>query len=470
MKRFKLTFSKKILLLLFASIGFSILFSFFFIHYLYSKLYLSSIEESIIYQGQRTASHYHHGELSEEIIEKIQWYNIVSEYEIIVVDNLDQLSSYFPYQLDYKTLIDTNDLTILENGNFVLKEGFVAELDREILGAIFPIKGESELIGFIYIYVPLAALQDVFRESIPILIGIGILFFFALFLIVNQIWQSLFNPLKQLQQQAFEVSQGDYSSRLDMHTDDEVGQLAKAFNSMSDSLEQQEERKKEFTSNIVHELRTPLTYISGYTAALKQKNYQTPEDANHYLITIEKETDRLNKLINDLIELNHLQEDFYTIDAQPMAIAQVLFDTIDLFTIRIEEQNLTLELDIHEELIVSGDAKRIQQIFYNVIDNAIKYSTPEGTVFIGLSEQQDTVQFQVRNYGIVIESEDIHRIGERFFRTDKARTRTTGGTGLGLSIVKEITRLHGGKFGLTSDAVNGTVVTIQLPKIDYTEA
>lgn len=466
MKRFKFTFSKKILILLLSSIGFTILFSFFFIHYLYSKLYLASIEESIIYQGQRTASHYHYGELSDEIIEKIQWYNIVSEYEIIVVDDLDQLSSYFPYKINYETLVDTDDQRTLENGKYVLKEGFVEELDREIIGAIFPIKGEYGLIGFIYIYVPLAAIQDVFQESIPILVVIGTLFFFILFLIVNRFWQSIFNPLKKLQQQAVEVSQGNYSSRLDINSDDEVGQLTEAFNSMSDSLEQQEERKKEFTSNIVHELRTPLTYIGGYTQALKQQNYTTAEEAESYLTTIEKETARLNKLINDLVELNHLQEDFYTIDAQPMAIAQVLFDTIDLFTIHTEEKNLTLKLDIHEELIIIGDPQRIQQIFYNVIDNAIKYSKTKGTLYIGLIETNDAVQFQVKNYGIIIEKEDINRIGERFFRTDKARNRTTGGTGLGLSIVKEITRLHSGKFDLTSNAVDGTVVTIQLPKLE----
>lgn len=466
MKKIKFTFSKKILLLLFASIGFTILFSFFFIDYLYSKLYLTSIEESIIHQGQRTASHYHYGELSEDIIEKIQWYNIVSEYEIVVVDELDQLSSFFPYQVNYGTLINPDDRSLLENGKYVIKEGYVEEFGREIIGAIFPIKGEDQLIGFIYIYVPLAALQDVFRESIPILLLTGILFFFILFLIVNQFWQSLFNPLKKLQQQAVEVSKGNYTVRLESHNDDdEVGQLTAAFNSMSDSLAQQEVRKKEFTSNIVHELRTPLTYIRGYTEALKQKNYTSAEQAGDYLTTIEKESERLNKLINDLIELNHLQEEFYTLDKQPMAIAQVLFDTLDLFTIRIDKAQLTLKLDIEEDPIISGDSQRIQQVFYNVIDNAIKYSKPKGTIFVSLIEVDDTIQFQVQNHGIIIESEDIHRIGERFFRTDKARNRTTGGTGLGLSIVKEITRVHNGKFEMTSTITDGTIVTIQLPKL-----
>lgn len=465
MKRFKFTFSKKIVLLLFSSIGITIVFSFFFIHYLYSNLYLSSIEESVIYQGKRTASHYHYGELNDEIIEKIQWYNIVSEYEVIVVDDLDELSSYFPYQVNYATLVDAKDRATLESGQFILKEGFVQELNREIIGAIFPIKGEQGLIGFIYIYVPLTAIQDVFRESIPILIVFGTLFFFALFLIVNRFWKSLFYPLKKLQQHADEVSRGNYSGRLEINKDDEIGQLTKAFNTMSNSLEQQEERKKEFTSNIVHELRTPLTYIGGYTEALKQKIYTSPEEAQSYLSTIEKETKRLNKLISDLIELNHLQEDFYTIDIQPIALAQLLVDTMELFTIHGVENELVFEVNVQEDLIIMGDPQRIQQVFYNVLDNAIKYSKPKGKIIIELTEIDHFIKFEVTNYGLVIKQGDIERIGERFFRTDKARNRTTGGTGLGLSIVKEIIRLHDGKFDIWSHSSKGTTVSIQLPRL-----
>lgn len=465
MTKQKLTLSKKILLLLLSSIGFTILFSFFFIHFLYSELYLSSMKDSVVYQGQRTASHYHYGELSDEITEKIQWYNIVSEYEIIVVDKLEQLSSYFPYQINYETLVDANDRVDLENGKFIVKEGFVEELDREILGAIFPIKGETGLIGFIYIYVPLAAVQDVFRESIPILLIVGILFFFLLFLVINRLWSSLFKPIRELQQHSYEVSRGNYSNRLETDRDDEIGQLTKAFNKMSLSLEQQEQRKKEFTSNIVHELRTPLTYISGYTQALKQKKYSSADEANNYLLTIEKETARLNQLINDLIELNHLEEGQYTIDKQPIAVAQLLFDTIDLFSIHLDEKELILKLGIEEDLIISGDEKRLEQVFYNVIDNAIKYSNTSSELSIELQMIEEQVQFKVTNQGIPILPEDIDRIGERFFRTDKARNRTTGGTGLGLSIVKEIVRLHDGTFSITSDPVSGTVVTIRLPEL-----
>ncbi|MCM3711291.1 ATP-binding protein [Sporosarcina luteola] len=458
----KLTLSRKILVVLLSSLAFTILFSFFFIHFLYSKLYLSSIEESIVYQGKRTASHYHYGELSDEIIEKIQWYNIVSEYEVIVVDHLEDLTSYFPYKINYENLVSNEDREKLNKGAYIMKKGYVEELDREVLGAIFPIKGETGLIGFIYIYVPLAAIQDVFRESIPLLISVGTLFFFVLFLVLNRAWQSLFRPLQDLQRLSAEVSKGNYSSRIETDREDEIGQLANAFNSMSLSLEEQENRKKEFTSNLVHELRTPLTYIGGYTHVLKEKIYSSPEEAESYLTTIEKETVRLNKLINDLVELNHLQEDLYVLIDEPIVIAQIILDTLDLFNILISEKGMELRIDIEEDLILTGDPKRIQQVFYNIIDNAVKYSVDEGIISIQLKSVGQYAEFKVTNEGISIPEDDIDRIGERFFRTDKARNRTTGGSGLGLSIVKEIIRLHGGTFSIESDPAAGTTVTVRL--------
>ncbi|PLS18214.1 two-component sensor histidine kinase [Bacillus sp. M6-12] len=465
MKEINLTLSQKVLLLILATIGFTILFSFFFLHFLYKDLYLSSIRESVIYQGERTASHYHYGSLSEEIIEKIHWYNVVSEYEILVVDNLKELSSYFPYEINDEALVNRDDRQQLLDGNYVLKEGYVEEFDRTVVGAIFPIKSDTALIGYIYIYVPLAAIQEVFQESIPILILAGAAYFLVLFLVVNRIRRSLFQPLTEIQNFSKEVSKGNYSNRLYPQNKDEVGELAEAFNSMSHSLEQQEERKKEFISNVVHELRTPLTYIGGYTQALKQQIFNSPEEAEKYLLTIEKETDRLNKLIHDLVDLNHLQEDLYVLEKEPIAIAQLLFDTLELFQIHLADKNLNIKLSVQDDLIIFGDPKRIQQVLYNILDNAIKYSMENTEIEVQLKEVNETMQFEVTNKGILIQDEDINRIGERFFRTDKARGRSTGGSGLGLSIVKEIVQLHSGTFSIASHSIRGTTVTVKLPQL-----
>ncbi len=469
MKFKRITFQKQILIVFIFSISFTILFSFFFLHYLYSKLYLESIEESLIYQGKQTVEHYHFGELSEDIIGKIDWYNIISEYEIIVVDELENLNNHFPYKIDYESLVNPMDIVQLEQGKHVLKEGYVEELEREILGAIFPIKSGQSLIGVIYIYVPLADIQDVFIESVPILLMVGTIFFLLLFFIVNQIWKSIYRPLNNLQRMAHEISQGNYSHQLNVERQDEIGDLTEAFNEMSKSLAQQEERKKEFTANVVHELRTPLTYVRGYVEALKNKLYNSPEEAEHYLSTIEKETDRISKLINDLEDLNHLQENLYSIQLQPIVLSQLLFDTLELFKIHQTEKKLSFETHVDEDIIIMGDPDRMHQVFYNTIDNACKYATENSTITILLRKDGSHAEFFINNVGTTINKEDLKRIGERFFRTDKARNRATGGTGLGLSIVKEIVRLHDGTFSITSDEKDGTSVTIQLPLLDESE-
>src|SRR5690606_25670900 len=181
--------------------------------------------------------------------------------------------------------------------------------------------------------------QAVFIDSIPILLIVGIIFFLLLFLIVKQIWKSIYRPLNNLEQLANDISKGHYK-QLNIERQDEIGNLTRAFNEMSESLAEQEERKKEFIANVVHELRTPLTYVRGYVEALRDKYFTSREDANHYLNTIEKETERISKLINDLEDLMHLQENLFSVDLQPIVISQILYDTLDLFRIHRSEKNL----------------------------------------------------------------------------------------------------------------------------------
>ncbi|MEK3805916.1 HAMP domain-containing sensor histidine kinase [Bacillus sp. FSL H8-0547] len=461
----RLNLSQKVLMLIGACILFSIVFSFFFLHFLYKELYFNSVKESVIYQGERTAAHYHSGTLSEEIIEKIHWYNMVSEYEIIVLDEIEDLSSYFPYEVNHQALITRSDRKRLENEEFIVKDGYVEEFGREIIGAVFPVAGKSGTESYIYIYVPLADLQEVFEGSIPILLLAGSMFFMILFLAVNQIRRSLFQPLQEIRLFSKEVSRGNYSNRLQISKRDEIGELARAFNSMSESLEKQEARKKEFLANIVHELRTPLTYIGGYSQALSHQMYKSPEEAEHYVKTIERETNRVNKMIHDLIDLDVLQESMYTLKTEPIAIAQLFLDTFALFEIRLHEKNLQTKLHLHEDLVIMGDPKRIQQVFYNLIDNAIKYAEEGSVIQISFSEEKNRFHFRIHNIGSELSEQDLAHIGERFFRTDKARSRLTGGTGLGLSIVKEIVRLHEGELRIESDASSGTAVTVILPSL-----
>lgn len=466
MKKNNFTISQKVLILFLVSIIFSILFSFLFIHFLYKDLYIRSVKEQLIYEGQRTAAHFHYGSLSGEIKEKIDWYNVVSPYEVIAVDQLEKLDQHFPYKIDYEHLISQEDEKKLLAGQYVIKEGYVNEFRRNIVGAIFPLTHEHKLIGFIYIYVPLAEIPEVFSKGIPILILSGSFFFILLYFIVKYFVHSIFKPLRTIQHFSKEVGKGNFSKRMQMDTKDEIGELAKAFNKMAESLEKQDERKKEFLSNVAHELRTPLTYIGGYTKILLDEAYSSKEEAKNHLLLIDKESKRMQKLIQDLLQLNQLEDQTMTLEKEPIAFSQLILDSLELFTPSLEKRNITIHTNLDDEIIIMGDIHRLQQVLYNVIDNAIKYSFENGTIHIDLFQKEERAVLIIRDNGIGIPKKDLDRIGERFYRTDKSRSRKTGGTGLGLSIVKQIVSLHDGTMEIESEEGKGTSVILSFPIVD----
>src|SRR5690625_4359977 len=222
-----LSLKQKLLIVFLSSIGFTILFSLFIIYVIYSELYLEGIEKSIVQQGERTVSQFQDGKLSDETIEHIQWYNYISEYEMIIIDNFDQLSSYFPYDIEQDSFINEEEYSKLTDGKYIFKEGFAEEFNKEIVGAIFPILDEKELIGLIYIYVPLASVSFIFQNLTPMILSFFTIFFLTMFLVVNHLWHSMFTPLKKLQRLASEVSKGNYSEQLEVKQNDEIGQVSK---------------------------------------------------------------------------------------------------------------------------------------------------------------------------------------------------------------------------------------------------
>jgi len=422
------------------------------------------MKEQLIYEGQKTAAHFHYGSLTGEIREKIDWYNAISPYEVIAVDQLDKLDQYFPYQINYEDFISQEDEKILLSGQYVVKEGYVNEFRRNIVGAIFPLTHNQKLIGFIYIYVPLAEIPEVFSKGIPVLILTGSFFFLILYFVVNHFVQSIFHPLRTIQHFSKEVGQGNFSKRVPIEkTNDEIGELANAFNNMAESLEKQDERKKEFLSNVAHELRTPLTYISGYTKILLDEAYASKEEAKSHLHLIDKESNRMQQLIQDLLQLTRLEDQKIMLEKEPIAFSQFILDSLDLFSPALEEKNISVDTYLDDEIIILGDMNRLQQVLYNVIDNAIKYSLKNSSIHIELFREENKAKLIIKDSGIGIPKKDLNRIGERFYRTDKSRSRKTGGTGLGLSIVKQIVSLHGGTMKIASEEGKGTSVILTFP-------
>ncbi|KLU67628.1 signal transduction histidine-protein kinase BaeS [Desulfosporosinus acididurans] len=272
----------------------------------------------------------------------------------------------------------------------------------------------------------------------------------------------LVKPLKRLTQAADHIGKGHLDERVDIMTNDEVGQLAVAFNVMVDNLKRQETLRKQFTADIAHELRTPLTSIKSYIEAF-QDNVLPADEEN--LSSIHEEIDRLVDLSSDLKDLNVAE----------MGALKPIFESVDLKHLLekvthslnplIQEKQLTLNWNPPaESVIMTGDGRLLTRLFYNLIHNAYRYSNADGEVTVTLKPEPNFSTVSIKNTGSGIPKEELPFIFERFYRTDKSRARETGGTGIGLALVRQITTLHQGTIQVQSEVDKETVFSIRLPR------
>ncbi len=230
-------------------------------------------------------------------------------------------------------------------------------------------------------------------------------------------------------------------------------------------LKQLEDVRKEFVANVSHELRTPLSLIKGFVETLLDGAKDDPALATRFLQTIAKHTDRLTYLIEDLLTISRLESAPAVLSLHLTAPRDVAARTVDDLAARAAPRKITLVNQVPVTLTARLDADRVQQVFFNLVDNAIKYGRPGGRVVIGGREAgEDSVELWVRDDGPGIAAEAQSRIFERFYRVDKNRSREQGGTGLGLAIVKHIVQSHGGEVRVESEPGQGATFYFTLPR------
>jgi two-component system phosphate regulon sensor histidine kinase PhoR len=230
-------------------------------------------------------------------------------------------------------------------------------------------------------------------------------------------------------------------------------------------LKQLENTRQEFVANVSHELRTPLSLIKGFVETLLDGAKDDPELATRFLRTIEKHTDRLTYLIEDLLTISRLESGQIVMNLHQVGLRDEVARVMDDLQSRAIEKNVRLENTLPADLLACADADRLQQVLFNLIENAIKYGRQDGVVSIGgKSNSHSNVELWVRDDGPGIPDEARERIFERFYRVDRARSRETGGTGLGLSIVKHIVQAHGGEVWVKSKLGAGTTFYFTLPQ------
>lgn len=228
-------------------------------------------------------------------------------------------------------------------------------------------------------------------------------------------------------------------------------------------LKQLERQREEFVANVSHELRTPLSLIKGYIETLLDGARNNPEVAERFLKIIERNTQRLDLLIQDLLTISALESGRMKLNLQPVNLHVLVEKVFNDLHSKAEHKNVKLTNDV-QGFTVSGDTHRLDQVFANLVDNAIKYGRQNGTVAVGGKKLEDgKLEIFVRDDGPGIPPESLDRVFERFYRVDKARSRDQGGTGLGLSIVKHIVQSHGGSVWVKSELGKGATFFFTLP-------
>ncbi|MGE8034775.1 PAS domain-containing sensor histidine kinase [Lysinibacillus sp. KCTC 33748] len=225
-----------------------------------------------------------------------------------------------------------------------------------------------------------------------------------------------------------------------------------------------EQIRKDFVANVSHELRTPITSIKGFSETLLDGAYKDEKMLLSFLEIIYKESNRLQMLIQDLLELSKIEQHGFTVNIMPMGLQDVLIRGAELTGPRLDEKNMSFYVDIERDVQVMGDANRIIQIVTNLITNAITYSPENTTVTIRLKENETYGILEIEDQGIGIEKHEIARVFERFYRVDRARSRNSGGTGLGLAIVKHLVEAHHGRIQVESEVGVGTKMIVMIPK------
>ena len=224
-----------------------------------------------------------------------------------------------------------------------------------------------------------------------------------------------------------------------------------------------EQIRKDFVANVSHELRTPITSIKGFSETLLDGAYKDETMLLSFLEIIYKESERIQILVNDLLELSKMERQGYEIHKSNVSIQNVLVRVVEISSQKIDEKNIQVIVNLENDVIVLGEENRLIQIFMNLINNSIMYSQTESNLMINVYKQNQYGVVEVIDEGIGIDQVDINRVFERFYRVDTARSRNSGGTGLGLAIVKHLVELHQGKIEVESELGKGTTMRVKIP-------
>ncbi len=362
----------------------------------------------------------------------------------------------------YEDVMNNGGVTVQKIGDFygVFKSAEYNEVNSwltiQVPFQLVSSSGKEETIAAVYLHTPIPEIQRLRASVFKLFMWSGGVAIFLAIILVYIFSIRFTKPLKQINNAAKIIAAGDFRNKLTIKNEDEIGQLADSFNQMIDDLEKLEEMRRGFIANVSHELRTPMTSIRGFIEGILDG---TIPDEKHrdYLLIVRDEINRLNRLVNDLLDLARMEAGELKLNFKPFDINELIRVCVIKNETLITSKNLEIEANFDSEnLYVLGDKDSIERVIINLLHNAVKFSNENGKIIFETVKNKDKVLISVQDNGVGIDEADKKRIWDRFYKSDKSRGKDKTGTGLGLAIVKNILNEHKQEIKVESEIGAGT--------------
>lgn len=378
--------------------------------------------------------------------------------------------------LDTNTPLNVDDVVIIEDftptitrGSYYTIGTFFNNFKEEMLSVIAPITSNYKVKGYVVIHCTMDSIEQSANSLLNIsYITLCILFLLSLIILIF-FTEMVYIPLRKITHATEQYASGNMHYEFQVESEDEIGYLAACLTYMASEIARSEEDQKKFVANVSHDFRSPLTSIRGYLEAMMDGTIP-PEMHEKYLNIVLNETERLTKLTNGLLTLNNLNTKGMMLDRTDFDINKIIRNTAASFEGTCKKKTIAIELVVTGDVMyVNADMGRIQQVLYNLIDNAIKFSHHDSVIKVETAEKKNKIFISVKDTGIGIPKEDMKLIWDRFYKSDLSRGKDKKGTGLGLAIVKEIVNAHGEHINVVSTPGVGSEFIFSLQKSQMNE-
>ncbi|TFZ40781.1 sensor histidine kinase [Soehngenia longivitae] len=381
--------------------------------------------------------------------------NILDEYGNLIYP-LDIFDIIKQPRLNEKLFNDFLSRLYLSNNNYVAYVVEDERLDEStiIYGAI--LENDDGSNYFLYInsmLQPVDSTTNILKNQLIMVTFIALILSLGLSLVISK---KLSKPIEKITDLSKELALGNYDIEFDKGEYTEISNLANTLNIATKELSKSEELRRDFLANVTHDLKTPLTVIKSYGELIRDISGKDDVKREKNINIIIEETDKLSKLVDDLLELTKLQAGLSKLDLEVFDLSDLAENVADRFKYFVEEQGYRISIEKSGDTKVYADKMKIQQVIYNLINNAINYTLEDKLITIKIEEKNENVVLSVIDRGQGIDKDEINYIWERYYRSGKSHIREKSGSGIGLSMVKSIILAHNGEYGVESEIGKGS--------------